>query len=176
MPRSGGDLAAGEWAVLAVLAEGPTHGFEIARAMAPEGEIGKVWSLRRPHVYHAIETLTARGYAEHVSTEPSRSGPQRNVLKVTPAGRRRLRKWLSQPIAHVRDARSMLMLKLLFVSRRGEDAEPLLSAQRVVFATATERLEAAVAAADGFDRALIRWRLETTDAAIRFIDAMLASG
>jgi DNA-binding PadR family transcriptional regulator len=174
MSRSEEDLSAGEWAVLAVLAEQPTHGFEIARAMAPEGEIGKVWSLRRPHVYHAIDELTARGYVQHVSTEPSRTGPQRNVLKVTPAGRRALKRWLAEPVTAVRDARSLLMLKLLFVTRRGDDPRSLLEAQRVGFAAAAERLVVAAAEADGFDRALVRWRLETTDAAVRFIDSMLA--
>lgn len=55
------------------------------------------------------------------------------------------------PIAHVRDARSLLMLKLLFLTRREADVEPLLSAQRAHFATLAERLmvaaeEAGVAA------------------------------
>jgi hypothetical protein len=35
MPRPRDELTAGEWAVLAVLAESSTHGFAIARAMAP---------------------------------------------------------------------------------------------------------------------------------------------
>jgi len=50
MPRPRDELTAGEWAVLALLAEAPTHGFAIAKAMAPEGEVGKVWSVRRPLV------------------------------------------------------------------------------------------------------------------------------
>ncbi len=39
-------MPASECAVLALLAERPTHGFAIAQAMADDGEIGKVWSLR----------------------------------------------------------------------------------------------------------------------------------
>ena len=33
------DLAPGEWAVLGLLAESPAHGFAIAKAIAPGGEI-----------------------------------------------------------------------------------------------------------------------------------------
>ena len=44
MPRARDELTAGEWAVLALLAEGPTHGFAMARAMEPEGEVGRIWS------------------------------------------------------------------------------------------------------------------------------------
>ena len=47
MPRLRDELTAGEWAILALLAESPTHGFAIARAMAPEGEVGQIWSVRR---------------------------------------------------------------------------------------------------------------------------------
>ena len=142
MPRPRDELTAGEWAVLALLAEAPTHGFAIARAMAPEGEVGRVWSVRRPLVYRAVETLTIMGLVRPAATVPSRSGPQRTVLEATPNGKRALTRWLRQPVAHVRDARSLLMLKLLFLTRREADLEPLLIAQREHFATLAERLTA----------------------------------
>jgi DNA-binding PadR family transcriptional regulator len=114
MPRPRDELTAGEWAVLALLAESPTHGFAIARAMAPDGEVGHVWSVRRPLVYRAIETLTRMGLVRPAGTVPSRSGPRRTVLEATPDGKRAVTRWLRQPVGHVRDARSLLMLKLLF--------------------------------------------------------------
>ena len=73
----------------------------------------------------------------------------------------------------MRDARSLLMLKLLFLTRRDADLEPLLIAQREHFATLAERLTAAAEEAEGFDRALLLWRLESTAAAIRFVETML---
>ncbi|HEX5900713.1 MAG TPA: helix-turn-helix transcriptional regulator [Solirubrobacteraceae bacterium] len=168
------ELSVGEWAVLALLVEEPTHGFALARAMAPEGEVGKIWSVRRPLVYRAVETLTAKGLVRPAGTVPSRSGPRRTVLEATPTGKRTLTRWLPQPIAHVRDARSLLMLKLLFLTRREADLEPLLSAQREHFAKLAERLAEAAGAAEGFDRALLLWRLESTTAAIHFVETMLA--
>jgi PadR family transcriptional regulator AphA len=122
-----------EWAVLALLDEGPTHGFAIARAMAEDGEIGKVWSLRRPRVYYAIEALNRLGFARPTGTVASRSGPDRTVLRITPSGRRAVATWLITPVEHVRDARSLLLLKLLFLDRRHADREPLLRAQRACF-------------------------------------------
>jgi PadR family transcriptional regulator AphA len=173
MPRSREELTAGEWAVLALLAESPTHGFAVARAMAPDGEVGKVWSVRHPLVYRAIESLTARGLVRPAGTVPSRSGPQRTVLEATPIGKRTLARWLREPIAHVRDARSLLMLKLLFLTRRGADLEPLLEAQRARFAGLADGLTRAAGEAEGFDRALLLWRSENTTAALRFVEAML---
>jgi DNA-binding PadR family transcriptional regulator len=173
MPRARDQLTAGEWAVLALLAEGPTHGFAIARTMAPDGEIGKVWSLPRPRVYHAIDALTARGFTEPVATVASISGPHRTVLEVTPPGRQALATWLAAPVEHIRDARSLLLLKLLFLDRSDLDPRPLLRAQRVRFEDLAESLVVAVAEARGFDQTLLSWRLESAAAAVRFVDAAI---
>ena len=174
MPRSRNELTAGEWAVLALLAEAPSHGFAVARVMAPDGEVGRVWSVRRPLVYRAAETLTRMDLVRPAGTEPSRTGPQRTVLTATPAGKRAVTRWLKTPVEHVRDGRSLLMLKLVFLARRGADATPLLTAQRDVFAVRAARLARAADAAEGFERALALWRLETTTAAARFVETMLA--
>ena len=174
MPRARDELSAGEWAVLALLTEGPAHGFALARAMAPGGEVGQVWAMRRPLVYRALETLEQRELTRPAGTVPSQTGPQRTILEVTPAGARAVREWLSQPVSHVRDARSLLMLKLLFLSRREADLAPLLTAQRAQFSSQAETLTAALAQTDGFDRILLLWRLENTTAALRFTETLLA--
>jgi DNA-binding PadR family transcriptional regulator len=174
MPRPRQELTVGEWAVLGLLAEDPSHGFAIARAMAPDGEVGKVWSVRRPLVYRAIETLTAMELVRAAGTVASTAGPQRTVLQATAGGKRAVTRWLRQPVEHVRDARSLLMLKLLFLSRREADLAPLLTAQRERFGALASRLAVAAEAAEGFDRALVLWRLESTTAAVRFVEAMLA--
>jgi len=95
------------------------------------------------------------------------------LVEATPAGRRALTGWLVEPVEHVRDARSLLMLKLLFLGRADADQTPLLTAQRKRFASLAGRLVVAIDAADGFDQVLLRWRLESTTAAIRFIDGLL---
>jgi PadR family transcriptional regulator AphA len=166
-------MTPGEWAVLALLAEGQTHGFAIARALAPEGEIGKVWSLHRPRVYYAIEALTDRGFLRTAATVASRAGPERTMLRITPAGSRALGEWLEQPVEHVREARTLLLLKLLFLDRAGRDPRPLLRHQRLAFGRIVDRLRCAVDEARGFDQTLLRWRLENAMAAVRFIDEMI---
>lgn len=168
------ELATGEWAVLGLLAEGPSHGFALARALATDGEVGRVWSLRRALVYRTIEVLRRRGLVAPVGTEPSEAGPQRVKVEATGTGTRRLDDWLSEPVEHVRDARAELMLKLLFLDRRGADARPLLDAQRAQFDAQAAALRQALGREDGFGRTLLLWRLEATTGALRFVDALLA--
>ena len=109
-----------------------------------------------------------------VETMPSRSGPRRTIFATTPTGKRAVAEWLREPVTHVRDARALLMLKLLFLTRRGADPGRLLTAQRDQFSSLAASLAQAVEAADGFEHALLLWRLETTTAAVRFTEAMLA--
>jgi DNA-binding PadR family transcriptional regulator len=174
MPRPRDQLTAGEWGLLAMLDEEPAHGFALARAMATGGEVGRVWDMRRPLVYRALETLQRLALIRPVATLPSDSGPQRTILEPTPEGRRLVSEWLRRPVEHVRDARSLLMLKLLFLSRRGADTEPLLTAQRARFAALADGLQAAADEAEGFDRGLLLWRLHSTTAAVRFTETMLS--
>lgn len=95
------------------------------------------------------------------------------MLRITPSGARALTDWLAVPVEHIRDTRSLLLLKLLFLDRRDCDPGSLLRAQRTRFQSIADRLQLAVAEAHGFDQALLRWRLESATAALRFIDTII---
>ena len=112
-------LSTTEYAVLGVLAEGTSHGFALAKLLAADSEVGRVFRVRRPLVYRALDRLVEAGYAEPVSTEKGDAGPQRVVHKITRRGRRQLDRWLAQPVEHVRDIRIEFLLKLALLDRRG---------------------------------------------------------
>jgi DNA-binding PadR family transcriptional regulator len=171
MRRRSEQLTTGEWAVLALVAEALTHGFAVARELAPGGEVGRVWAMRRPLVYRTLDVLTDRELVRAAGTQPSESGPPRTVLEITEDGRERVDAWRLAPVQHVRDARADLMLKLLFLDRAGKDPAPLLVAQRERFEAIAAELEKAEE--EGFARTLALWRLENTRAAIRFVDALV---
>jgi DNA-binding PadR family transcriptional regulator len=168
-------LLTGEWACLGILAPAPTHGFAIAGRLAPSGDIGRVWSLSRPLTYRALDQLATRGLIRTHGHEPGIAGGNRTILAITPTGRRTLRRWLHDPVAHLRDARAELLLKIVLCDLNGVDREPLLVAQRDVFT----RLAGALAAASEPDDAGVLdpvdvWREEASRAAVRFLDRLLA--
>ena len=172
MRRRPDQLTTGEWAVLALVEEGPIHGFAVARSMAPGGEVGRVWSMRRPLVYRTLDVLEDREMTQTAGTEASTTGPQRTLVEVTAEGREKVENWLIEPVEHVRDARSELLLKLLFLDRRGAAPDALLDAQRDRFHEQERELRTMLDAADGFSRTLALWRVENTAAAVRFVDAL----
>ena len=158
--------------MLGAVAEGPTHGFALARRLGPAGDLGRVWTLPRPVVYQALKKLAERRMVAPGATEPGVRGPNRTIVSVTPAGRRALERWLRSPVPHVRDIRSELLLKLALLERAGADAAPLVGAQRQVLAGRLEHLVAQRDAADGFDRVLAAWRIASVGAVMEVLAAL----
>lgn len=124
-------LSLTEYAVLGLLVERPTHGFAMSKELAMNGPLGRVLTVRRPLVYRALDRLVALAFAEPMHTEPGNAGPKRVIHRATPAGRRRLKRWLGQPVQHVRDMRIDFQLKLSLLERLGRSQLELILAQRV---------------------------------------------
>ena len=129
MPRTTAEqLLLGEWACLGILYQGPTHGFAIASRLKPGGDIGRVWSLSRPLTYRSLDQLTQRGHIHPIGEERGIAGGNRTILAATRQGRAALRKWVATPVAHLRDLRSELLLKLVIAEQCGIDVLPMLAA------------------------------------------------
>jgi DNA-binding PadR family transcriptional regulator len=170
------DLAPGEWSCLALLANSPGHGWALAKEMSKTGEVGRVWAVGRPLVYRAFDVLERRGLIEQVGSEPGSRGPNRALFQATERGRAELARWLSEPVDHVRDVRSLFLLKLVLSERAGLDSRPLLRAQRAITVPAVSGLELRLRRSVGTEQVFIRFRLETTRSVVSFIDAMLGEG
>jgi DNA-binding PadR family transcriptional regulator len=168
----GPDLPLTERIVLALIAEGTTHGWAVARLLEPNGEVGRVWTVRRPLVYRAIAQLLELGLLREAGDAPSERGPRRTLVRVTPAGKRLAAAWLAEPVHHVRDLRTVLLAKLLLTQRAGMDASDLIRRQREVVEPQARELDRRLASADGFDAVLLRWRVEASAAALRFLDGL----
>jgi DNA-binding PadR family transcriptional regulator len=163
------DWALPEWTVLAVLREAPAHGFAIAALTAPAGALGRVWQLPRPVVYRALSRLAAAGLAAPAVVE-SGPGPRRTVYEITPAGTAAVDEWLAEPVRHVRQLRSHLLMKLALLARRELPLGPLIAAQREVLTPIATAIAAEGDDAKGFDAVLLTWRHSNVTAALRFLD------
>jgi PadR family transcriptional regulator AphA len=163
-PRADRSLA--EWVCLALVAEGPTHGWAIAQQLAPDGEVGRVWSLSRPLTYRALERLVGEGLVAEAGEEPG-AGPRRTVLVATPSGRRAVRRWLQRPVRHLRDVRTELLCKLVLAARAGLDVAGLIDAQQAAFAPAIDALASRARSRDA--DVVDRWRHASSQAVRHFL-------
>jgi PadR family transcriptional regulator AphA len=166
------ELPLTERVVLALVAEGTTHGWALAQLLAADGPVGAIWTVRRPLVYRAVAQLIELGLLREAGEAPSVRGPRRTLLRVTPRGKRLAEAWLDEPVDHIRDVRTELLLKLLLHDRAGRDSSTLVQRQREVFVVIGHELEEQLASAKGFDAVLLRWRVESSSAALRFLTAI----
>jgi len=172
-PRT--ELTLTEWIVLALIGEGPTHGWAIVRALRPEGSLGAVWSSRAPLVYRAIRLLEEAGLITSTGPAVGR-GPSRTIMAITPAGDEGVNEWLAEPVAHVRDLRTELLVKLLLHQRRGLDPSLLIRRQRERLEPIATGLTDRVPAASGGERMVVAWRAKTAQAALEFLGAIEPAG
>ena len=163
------EMSLPEWLVLAILSQQPAHGFAVAQLTASGGELGRVWQIPKAVVYRAIGRLLEAGLIVPEGTEPG-LGPQRTVYAAADDGRAAAQRWLHEPVEHVREIRSELLLKLALLDRAGEDQADLLRAQRVVLEPLVGALESRRAGSEGFDATLLAWRRANAVAALEFID------
>jgi PadR family transcriptional regulator AphA len=166
-------LAPGEWAVLALLCERPAHGWAIARQLSANGELGSIWSLGRPLVYRSIEILAERKLIAPSGHEPGARGPNRTIFSATDAGQEAIAEWMLEPVEHVRESRSLLLLKLVFARRAHVDPRPMLLAQHDAITAAIDSLGSRASASTGTDAILLRFRLESSLGVRRFIEGIL---
>lgn len=144
---------------LAVIAERPTHGWAIVKLLRPDGDLGRIWSLSRPLTYRSVDRLAEAGLIERAD------GGRRTELRITPSGRRVVRRWLHEPVEHVRDLRTEFLLKLQLLGRSGLDSSALITAQRQALRSALDALTTA-----GPRDPVELWRQESARAAQRFLD------
>lgn len=168
----GKELLLGEWACLGLLHVQPAHGFALAARMAPGADVGRIWSMSRALTYRAVEQLVARGLVEPVMEEPGIAGGNRTVYSITRAGRTHLRRWLTTPVAHVRDIRAELLLKIHLAGLIGLDLGDMLREQRQRLCAQRDALTSGHSSDDPVDQ----WRVQAASAAIAFIEQMLAVG
>jgi DNA-binding PadR family transcriptional regulator len=82
--------------LLGFLSLEPRTGYELARAI--ERELAPAWKAEFSQIYPALAGMRRAGLA-HLRVLGPRRGPRRNLYRITAAGRRELKKWLTGPFA-----------------------------------------------------------------------------
>lgn len=133
-------LSVTEYAVLGLLAEGPSHGFALSKELDADSDVGRVFTVRRSLVYRALDRMVEIEYAEPVTTE-KRGGPKRVIHRLTDRGQRRLSSWLRDPVDHVRNLRIDFLLKLAILGRAGKSPLELIRNQRTTLESTFSALD-----------------------------------
>ena len=144
--------------------------------LSPDGSLGQSWSVPKGVVYYTLQQLELLGLIRMTAEQRTGSGRARSFCEITPAGRAAGEAWLREPVDHVRDVRSELMVKLALHDRIGADSRPLVRAQLARLVPAAAALEDRLRTATGFERTLVLWRHEAITATVQFLTVLAARG
>lgn len=154
-------LSLADQVCLAIIGERRTHGWAIVKLLAPDAELGRIWSLNRALTYRTIDRLVEFGLIQR------NDAGRRAELRITAAGRRQRRRWLGRPVEHLRDLRTEFLLKLALCERASIDTTELIRSQRELLAPAIGALTDRRS-----DDVVALWRHESAQAAARFLERL----
>jgi DNA-binding PadR family transcriptional regulator len=159
-----------EWVVLCIACEKPTYGSVIAGLFSRGGGLGRVWLVSKAGVYRAIPRLEQLGLVRTLGPQRAEDAPPHWMITATRAGRRAARVWLRTPVAHGREVRSELMIKLALLDRAGDDPQDLLARQLAAFGPLAAALADRVHDSTGTEHTLALWRHEMMLGTLEFLD------
>lgn len=164
------DLGLGDHVCLVLLCGELRHGWALTSELAPDGPLGRIWTLSRALTYRAIDRLLDAGLLVDAGTEPGR-GRGRRLLDPTETGRATADAWLASPVTRLRDLRTELLLKLELRGRAGLPLASFVEAQVAALGPTLDRLERDPITGD----VVALWRREQARATRRFLDALRAT-
>jgi PadR family transcriptional regulator, regulatory protein AphA len=124
-----------EYALLGLLMDGPSHGYDLHQRLS--AELGNVWHVSQSQAYSILKRLEERGDIT-ARTDRKAKLPRRQVLHITPTGRRRFRQWLDGTAnSGARTVRLEFLTRLYFAE--------LLAPQKVASIHADQEREVAKA-------------------------------
>jgi PadR family transcriptional regulator, regulatory protein AphA len=119
---------------------GPSHGYDLHQKLV--ADLGNVWHVSQSQAYSILKRLEERGDVA-ARTEHKAKLHRRQVLHITPGGRRRFRQWLEGAAnSGARTVRLEFLTRLYFANLlMPEKAKRILAEQEREVATALRRLQ-----------------------------------
>lgn len=125
-----------EYALLGFLERSPAHGYELHQKLLEH--LGEIWHASLSQTYNILTRLEEQGFIQGITKEQEKR-PAKRRFRLTAAGKRRFKTWMSSISAcSVRAIRVEFMTRLYFLyTRNPADALEAIQAQ-------TEALQAHV--------------------------------
>jgi DNA-binding PadR family transcriptional regulator len=172
MPRPAAPIAT-DHIILALLQEGPMHGYEIHQRISSMPGIVKIWNIKQGLLYAKLEKLKELGLLEDAPDHPE-ANPTRHYFRLTPAGSDAINAWIDSPVMRARDIRQEFLAKLIAAHKVSQErALTLLRAQREVcrhWYTSLAEQTAPKEGSDLDDWIVHSYRLFRDEASLRWLD------
>ncbi len=182
--RTQDERAPTEYALLGLLMDGPSHGYDLTRQFSPQSELGQVCHLEMSMLYALLKKLEREGWIvgrDEAITEHK----SRRVVELSPQGRAEFENWIARPVQKTREIRLDFLVKFYFARQQNPALAMQLLQEQLDYSEALlERLhlqrdKAANLPQNHFERLVINLRIEQNEAVLRWLReclAMIAAG
>lgn len=150
--------------LLGLLSRGAASGWDLRARLARDAALA--WDAELAQIYPALKLLLRGGF---VATKRRRStrGPARREYRLTPAGRKELLGWLSEPSEGVPRAKNATLARLAFLERlKPPERVARLVAYRALVAEGLKRAGPTTSAARRRRRAILETELAWVESEI----------
>lgn len=131
-----------EHIILAILDQEPMHGYELHLRLDKLPGVSKIWNLKQALFYAKLERLEETGYIQRANRPDDAEESSRIVFQLTPAGKKSLMTWITDPVRKARDLQQVFLGKLIVARRYGlHKTLELVRNQRVVCQSWLHHLE-----------------------------------
>jgi len=101
--------------LLAILAEEPTHGYELKKRI--DETLGSLWSLQQAQIYNNLRLLEKAELIELDARIAQENLPDQKHFRLTETGQTELTSWLTSPVPSTRQFKDDFYLKLITLIR-----------------------------------------------------------
>lgn len=157
-------------AILGFLDYAPMSGYDLKKYF--DQSIAHFWSATQSHIYKALESLEAQGWAEP-KIIPQAGRPNRKEYHITEAGRAELRRWVVTPLPLAATREAWLIQIFFSHASSNEEIAALLQARATEIQKNLEAFSADGPADAGTERMRALWKL-TSDFGASYYEFELA--
>ncbi len=163
-----------EYALLGLLMNGPSHGYDLTHEFAEDTELGKVCRLEMSMLYGLLKKLEREGLISG-KDEAVSENKSRRIVEITGTGRSEFEAWLAEPVQHNRDIRFSFLVKLYFARKRDSNLVLKLLDEQIEFNQAllkqllAQKQKAGEDPARNFEEWVLDFRVEQTNGALRWL-------
>lgn len=104
------------FALLGLLLDRPSHGYDLYQRFTDPAGLGQVWHLGMSQMYADLKTLEERGWVGS-RTQQQDTRPAKRIFTLTPAGRTAFLEWMARPSRGLREMRVEFIARLYFAGR-----------------------------------------------------------
>ena len=161
-----------EFALLGLLYEKPTHGYDLHKQITDPDSIGMIWRIKMSNLYAQLDKLEKKGYITGV-LHPGDSRPTRTEYNITKDGKIAFESWLETTVYHPRDFRQEFMARYYYVLKFFPSKVNDLCQKQLIecqtWLVNTTALSQQAVSTSIFKNSIIEFRLEQIQAIINWL-------